>query len=235
MKKIKILLCTILFLGLNLNMLFAQAIISNGKLFHEKKEIPAKEMAVTGSPDDVLSNFKTFLAKNYKAKTKSKKNMLEGKAVTLKGVLEKTGDILVSFDQVGESTLIKFAYALGYDIYLNENDYPEDFQKLNLVLDRFYLFQEIAILEAKIKEQKSLLKTKNEQISAEQRTLNNSEKQLKAMKKNPAADKSEMDLIAQKMQSSKDLVKLQKSASDEIKALIKSYEKDIEKIKAKLK
>ena len=205
----------------------------DSQLLIDKKQVPAKEITVLGEPDLALKNFRAYLAKPYKVKSKIKGNSINVKEITLPGLIEKKGDITVTAEAVGEKSLVRVAYALGYDIYINSENYKTEYDQLGKLLVGFASRHQVSLLEMQLKTQKAFLKTKNNEISDEQSSLKGYEKQLKALKKNPEANKSQKELIEQKISTSKEIIKNGKGAASDYQSTIKSLEKQISDLKSK--
>jgi len=215
------------------SMVDAQATTAyDSQMLIDKKQVPAKEVTVDGSPDLVIRNFRNYLSKPYKVKSKTKNNSIDVKGITLPGLIDKKGDLTVTAEAVNDKTLIKAAYALGYDIYVNSENYKTEFDQLGKLLTGFAVRHQVNLLEAQLKTQKGFLKAKNSEISDEQRALKGYEKQKKSLNKNPETDKSQIGLVDQKIKTSKEIIKNGKDAASEYQSVIKSLEKQIKDLKA---
>jgi hypothetical protein len=211
-----------------------EIIVSTGTLFHDNRKIPAKEVMVNGKPEEALANFRSLLSKQYKVKSKIKKGTLEAKGALINGLIDKRGDLTVTADAVGEQTLVKAAFALGYDIIISEENYVEDFEKLGILVTRFANNHQLAQLQAMLKTQKKELKDKEKLLSTEQSALKTYERQLKSLKKSGNADKLQVELTEQKVNTSKELIDIQKSAVKDLKNLVDKTEATIRQLKSKL-
>ncbi|MFN4123428.1 MAG: hypothetical protein ACK4GL_09025 [Flavobacteriales bacterium] len=230
----KILLIGLFLFIYKLNAQTQEIIVSTGTLFHDSRKIPAKEVMVNGKPEEALANFRSLLSKQYKVKSKIKKGTLEAKGALINGLIDKRGDLTVTSDAVGEQTLVKAAFALGYDIIISEENYAEDFEKLGILVTRFAKNHQLAQLQAMLKAQKKELKDKEKLLSTEQSALKTYERQLKSLKKSGNADKLQVELTEQKVNTSKELIDIQKSAVKDLKNLVDKTEATIKQIKAKL-
>lgn len=232
MRKLFILLIVVVYHCLVTNA--QDIIVSSGTMFHDNRKLPAKEVMVNGKPDEALANFRSLLSKQYKVKSKIRRGVLEAQGIIINGLIDKRGDLTVTADAVGEQTLVKAAFALGYDIIVSDENYAEDFEQLGKLVTRFAANHQLAQLQAMLKTQKKELKDKERQLSAEQGALKTYERQLKSLKKSGNADPIQIELTEQKINTSKDLIDVQKSAVKEMKATVDKTDATIRQIKAKL-
>ncbi|MGB3618717.1 MAG: hypothetical protein WBA12_11410, partial [Catalinimonas sp.] len=115
--------------------------------------------------------------------------------VNLYRVTDKRGDLLsVFFDDTGEAHMA-VAYAVGYDIYLNRADYPNEFREFEQLVNRFlweyyrqYYQDFVKEKEKLIKETERQIKRAERNVKQEQRAIRKAEKShQKALRKNPDA------------------------------------------------
>jgi hypothetical protein len=209
-------------------------IVANSVIVQDNRKLPAKEVTVSGKPDEALESMRNTLSKSYKAKSKVRKGTLEAKEVLLKGLIDKKGDLTVVADAVGDNSLVRASFALGYDIFVSEENYTEDYAQLGKLMNIFAMQHQLNRLETFIKLQKKELKSKNKILSAEQSALKTYDRQLKTLKKTDNADKMQLELTEQKINTSKGLIDVQKSAVEEIQNNISKMESQVKQIKSKL-
>ena len=74
--------------------------------------------------------------------------------------MKKKGDITITAESVDEKSLVRVAYALGYDIYINSKNYKTEYEQLGKLLVGFTSRHKVSLLEMQLKNQKTFLKTK---------------------------------------------------------------------------
>lgn len=198
----------------------------------ENKNMQAKTIAVNGNAETLNKTSQTHLSNQYAAKSKVKKLNLEGKALTLKGIIEKRVDLHAQVASQANGLEVKITYALGCDIFLNEASYAIEYKILETDLTEFAKRQEVKFSELSIKSLVERRIAKRIKIKTEDRMKSGFEKQINAIEKTPNSSQYQISFIEQKVNASNVNIKSLKEAVSEIESAIKSKEEQIKLLKS---
>ncbi|SDK64883.1 hypothetical protein SAMN05421823_103176 [Catalinimonas alkaloidigena] len=153
---------------------------------------------VEGDYDQLRKIWSDYTRKKLDIKLQKKGNLLQAEKINLYAVTDKRGDLLsVVYNDEGQAQLA-VAYAIGYDIFLNSREYPQEFFQFEEVVNRFLDVYYRQYYENLVKEKTSLLKDTRKQIRKAEQGARSLEKDnrksertfAKALKKDPNAERN---------------------------------------------
>ncbi len=122
---------------------FGQSIVpQDAKVIHDKVSKPCLSIVVDPSTDELKDAWEDYLAKNHSLKLKgtgflTNKDVLTAKGVVVTDVSLKTMDFYSEIIEVEGKTSMKLFAAFGYDIYINNADYPTEYAALKKIMTTF--------------------------------------------------------------------------------------------------
>ena len=197
--------------------------LDNGSILYEKEKRQAVMVTMDPEPKEVKKAWKKFIQKNYDENVEglglfTNKEVLTSKKANIEIISEKEMDLYAEIVEVGENTQMNVFAALGYDIYLNPETHPKEYDALEgLVIDFLNDFLPDHIQENVEDIEDNLADLKDEKST-----------RLKKIKKNK-------DDVAQMEQKIKDLKKDNLDYEKEIVDLTDSIKKTESKLKIKRK
>lgn len=125
------------------NFSFGQSIVpQDAKVIHEKVSKPCLSATVDPSSDELKDAWVDYLAKHHQVKLKgsgfmTNKDVLTAEKIILTNVSPKAMDLNTEIIQVEEQTSMKLFAAFGYDIHVNNADYPTEYAALKKLMSDF--------------------------------------------------------------------------------------------------
>jgi len=112
------------------------------KVVHDKVSKSCLAVLVDPSSDELKDAWVEYLAKNHSLKLKgtgflTNKDVLTAKGVVVTDVSLKTMDFYTEIIEVEGKTSMKLFAAFGYDIYINDTDYPAEYAALKKIMTTF--------------------------------------------------------------------------------------------------
>ncbi len=139
------------------------------------KERSCIEAKVDPEPKPLKKSWAKYLKKNYDIKLKgigwfSNKDLLKAEDVIMKPVFEKRMNLYTEIIESGNGSVMKVFASYGYDIFIDQANYPKEFEELKTILNHFlmehlndYYTDEVKATTKRIKslskEKKSLLRS----------------------------------------------------------------------------
>jgi hypothetical protein len=117
-----------------------------------------------GTVENLKENFVKFLNKGYKLNAKKSKTGVVAKEATINQVINRRGDLYAQFTNEAGKPEISVAFLMGYDIYLNTKDNPQEMARLRDFVREFVLFHYGDLYANQVKEQEKLIGQLNKQI-----------------------------------------------------------------------
>lgn len=87
---------------------------------------------------EIKKALRKYIRRNLDAKVKNNgKDMLMAEKASIHTISDKRGDLAAIFFQENSQDKMAVAYLLGYDIFVNSNDYPEEAENLKNFAETF--------------------------------------------------------------------------------------------------
>jgi hypothetical protein len=136
-----------------------------------------------GDLDDIRKQWIAFVKEEIGDKIKDEDGTLVLKETVINRVTDKRGDLLTYIYNRDENVSINVSYRLGYDVYLNSKQYPDEYSKMERFIRHFIYEYYAETLPKMIKENKKGLKTLNKEEKAANKAISKAEKSLKRIKR----------------------------------------------------
>lgn len=124
--------------------MFSQTIdLSKKMIEHNKGYRDAIVAEIEPSSKKVKGTWKSYLNDNYDVKLKgfglfTNKDVLYVEGVKLNELSKKRINIYTKFKNAGGTTKMIVFASLGYDIYFSQQEYPEEFNKMRMIVSAFF-------------------------------------------------------------------------------------------------
>ena len=221
------------------------------KLFLIEREISTSDvpvtalvMNVTDNFDEVIDNYKKFVKEEYDLKVKKEdNNMYEVEEVSLPHISVKRGDLRTYLIPTDSMNLIGIAFILGYDMFLNSTEYPDEMMQLKNLSVAFLEYHYHAYYYDKIeslnKELKGLIKDLNQnenKISSLKKKVISLDKKAskeddETKKREIASDKleteNEIDIIVSQLPEMRDNLSIKEDEVSILKEELNIYHQQI--------
>lgn len=145
-----------------------------------------------GDVDQVKDLWQSFIKEQLKEKMKEEDDMLILEENVVNQVTEKRGDLLAYIYNQNDKVSLNVGYKLGYDVYLNSAQYPEEFNRLKDFINYFTYFYYSEYLPDYIKEQSKNLKVLQKENSAAEKSIKTATKENKKLGKSINKNKKEL-------------------------------------------
>lgn len=139
-----------------------------------------------GTEDDLKSAFNDYMKKNFKLRTKKNgRHSLVVPEATLPQVITRRGDLHVQFSNDTGRLEMAIAFMMGYDIYLNSREYPQEMERfkdffVNFLYNYYkdYYEKMIRAKEKVLKDLRSQIATNEKKVKSLQRDIEKTEKRI---------------------------------------------------------
>lgn len=158
---------------------------------------------------------------------KERKHIFTAEKIVINQVTDKRGDLQVQVYKVDKQVKVTAFYRLGYDVYLNSTQNPEEFGAFKQLLIRFGYQFYADYLPEKIKEEKKGIKGLKKNIKKADKTIKKSNKTIKKANKSLKKDQSKLSDIADKSPENEEDAKTIKKEIASLESNIKSANIDI--------
>lgn len=165
----------------------AQKVVpQDGKIEHKDGERPSIYVNLDPEPKPLKKAWKSYLKDNYDFKIKgigflSNKDLLYREDVIIQKLSPKRMDFYTKIveDEVG-SEMTVFA-SFGYDIYIDKNETPEEYQKLTTMLNDFLASYLPEYYKSEVKDTKKRVKKLSKQVKGLNKDINNNNEDIEDM------------------------------------------------------
>jgi hypothetical protein len=198
------------FIFLTLFLVLSSLIIAQNSLLNFKeKEVMIEgiltnvvSIELVGDLSEVQKLWENYAKDKFEGKHKEKDGIFITEQTVINKITDKRGDVIVYIYNIDNKVSYNLAYKLGYDVYLNSEKYPTEFENQIDFAKHFVSVYYADILPKMIKTSKKELKNLEKQSKKSEKTIKKAEK--KNIKLNKKTAKT-----------------LEKSKSDELNTIIK--------------
>lgn len=203
--------------------------IIDGYFERDGQKRPGVRAVFDASPDEVKKAFKKFVKDNYDTRLKgiglfSNKDELYAEKVIIPALSEKNINFyaqIIEYQKDDEQTILTTFTSLGYDVYLNEEDYPDGYQAMIDMVNDFVTQFVPNYHQEKIANTKKELEDLQDDLADYEKEVADSQEEIEELKEE-----------IEKLQSKKE--KKQK-AIEEKKSLLKKQENRYNQVQIELK
>lgn len=162
----------------------------------DKVQRPTISMIIDSEVSPFTKAWRKYLSKEHKLKTKERRGVISAKAASFPAISDKTLDFytLVKDHEVG--IRVDVVAALGYDVYLSSNMFPESYRSMEKILNDFS--------RDFLKENyNNLLKDKEKAVGKIEKDIAKQTKTIEKLKSSIDKDAKSADKLLKKVESNK--------------------------------
>ena len=116
--------------------------ITNATIKHDKAERPCIMVELEPEAKAVKGAWQNYLKDEHDIKLKgfgflANKDLLDAEKVLFKAISDKEMNFYTHFDEKNGKTQMCVFASLGYDIYLNSGDYPQEYRAMRNIVNQF--------------------------------------------------------------------------------------------------
>ncbi|MCU0439985.1 MAG: DUF3450 domain-containing protein [Raineya sp.] len=190
-----------------------------------------------GSEDELKDAFEDYVGKNFKLK--AKKNGKHGMIVpeaNLPQVTTRRGDIYVLFSSETGKPEMAVAFMMGYDIYLNTKENPQEMDRLKEFFANFLMSHYKGFYEKQIREKEKVLKDLRGQIADNDKKAKSLQKDIESNQKKIGKEKDQLKKteIENKNVAARRQIDALNEMNANINKQVTNYEKEIADIKVQI-
>ncbi len=198
----------LIFIGaLFLNPFLAEAQLyqaTSGTVKYDEKERPCIHVKVESEPKELKGAWQDFIKDNYDVKLKgfgflANKDILEAEKVKFEQISQKEMNFYTKFSQENESTEMCVFASLGYDIFINKNEYPEEYRTMKNIVERFIGQYVPAYYEKQVDETQGELSDLEKEIGNLESDISNNKKQVEKNRKEIEKLQSKNEKLAEEL------------------------------------
>ncbi len=182
-----------------------------------------------GNTEDVQDEWKSYIKDQLDANMKEKDGVFTLKEVQVNNIINKRADLLAYIYAYNNKVSFNFTLKLGYDIYLNSTDYPEEFTKANAFVTRFISLYYTEYLPKKIKDLNKAQTNLERQLKKSNRIIKKSKKNNSKLlnKNNNPKPKTNLEVNKGKMNMNTSTIESRKILNADITPKIESLKAKI--------
>lgn len=212
------------------------------KMTMGKVSLNVIEVKIGDDQENIKKSFTRYCKDNLDIKLKGKgKNRLIAEKVIAPSFTEKTGDLMAMITQEGQNSKLAVGYFMGYDISINNEDYPEETKRLKEFVRRYAIYHEsLYYKEILVENQKRLdnlnadLKKKEKEIkSLTKRTQKNNKAISKENDSNKKFDLSNQNIANRsRIELLNNMVVTLRAEIDNVNSVIESAKDSLRKLES---
>lgn len=190
-----------------------------------------------GTEDDVKSAFSDYVSKNYKLKTKKNgKHALIVPEANITQITTRRGDLHAQFSGETGRPEMAVAFMLGYDVYLNTKDHPQEMERLKEFFANFLMDYYKGFYEKQIREKEKVLKDLRGQISDNEKKIKSLQKDIESNQKKLAKESDQLKKteIENKNVAARRQIDALNEMNANLNKQVSNYENDIAQIKVQI-
>lgn len=234
MKKILTFLCVLLS-----SSLMAQSLAPFQKqITIEKVNVDSWAASIErGTEDDLKEAFGDFISKNYKLKSKKNgKHGLKVEEANISQITTRRGDLHVLFSTETGRLEMAVAFMMGYDIFLNSKDNPQEMERFKEFFAAFLMDYYKGFYEKQVREKEKILKNLRGQIADNEKKIKSLQKDIESTQKKIAKETDQLKKV--ELENKNVAARRQIDALNEMDANLNkqasNYEKEIADIKVQI-
>jgi hypothetical protein len=153
-----------------------------------------------GDLKDVSRAWNSFAKDNVDGRMRDKDGVLIAEEIVVNQITDKRGDLMVYFFTVEDDVSFNIAYKLGYDVYINSNQYHDEYQRLEAFVKYFtdvyyddFLPSYIRDMERNLKSLKKEMKSNAKQIKKNSKSQKKANKKLEKIESKYSSNESKIE------------------------------------------
>jgi prefoldin subunit 5 len=224
MKKYTLVISLLIFMSLNN---IAQSLVpEKSTIEHNNKMRPCLMVKLDPEPKTLKNAWIDFLRKEYDFKLKgmgwfSNKDLLHAEEVTIEKLSSKQMDFYTYVEEDENGSEMKVFASLGYDIYLNEKEYPVEFEKMNEMMVSFL--------------KQYLPKYYNKIIDESAKRVKSLNKEITTLKKNIKDNNENIEKLNNEIEQYKTSIEENSIKLNAAESKLKGRQDKLERVKTKLR
>lgn len=183
---------------------------------HKEKVRPCLLVKLDPDPETLKNAWIDYLKKEYDFKLKgmgwfSNKDLLYSEEVIIQKLSSKKMDLYTNVVEDGNGSEMKVFASFGYDIYLNEEEYPIEYKAMNEMIVSFlkqylpkYYNTEINASAKSVKNLNKKIKSLNADIKKNNRDIENLNEEIEEYKKSSKDNSSKLKAAEVKLKDRQD-------------------------------
>lgn len=149
-----------------------------------------------GNTDIVKSSWESYSKDKFEGKHKEKNSVYVTKQTVINKITDKRGDVIAYIHDIDDKVSFNFAYQLGYDVYVNSETFPIEFENQMDFVRHFVSDYYVEILPKMIKAKKKEIKKLQKEVKKSERTIRKTERKNKRIDRKTTNPKEKTDVKA---------------------------------------
>lgn len=204
---------------------------------------------VVGEVDEFRDLWRDFLKDEFDLKTSKKGDVIVAEEAVINRITDRRGDLILFLYPQEKEVSFNLAFRLGYDVYLNSSEFPEEATNLKDFTVYFINYYYYQYLEDYIKQQEKNLSALNSELKSSTKAIEKSSKSVAKMEKSIAKNDKRTEKLSSSLESApeEERASVQASLSDlrlentalrqsikEVKAPVAKYQTFINSLEPKI-
>ncbi len=202
------------------SLLRADLVIDQGYYARDGEQRPGIRVMIDNTPDDIKKAFEKFMRKNYRLKLKgtglfTNKDELYAERVMVKKIINKNINFYVKVieAEAGEERAKMTIFAsLGYDVYIGDSNYEEEFDILVGIVNEFVADYVPEMYEDRIKDMEKKVDDLQDDTKDLEKDIKKGEKELEKLEEDIMEIKEELIMKKETLSAEKAMLIKQRAA-----------------------
>ena len=156
---------------------------------------------VVGNIDDFRDLWRDFLKDEFDIKTSKKGDVIIAEEVVVNRITDRRGDLILFMYPLEKEVNFNVAYRLGYDVYLNAEEFPAESANLKDFTVYFINYYYYHYLEDYISKQEKNLRDLQSEMKTSVRNIQKSQKTVSKMEKKMEKNEKKIEKLTASMES----------------------------------
>ena len=189
-----IFLCIALCFG-SLNAQLIDQHVQEETLLIEGVSTSVQKARVVGELDEFRELWRDFLKDEFDIKTSRKGEVILAEKVVINRITDRRGDLILFIFPLEKEVEFNVAFKLGYDVYLNSAEFPDEAQNLKDFAVYFINYYYYRYLEDYIKQQEKNFEDLNRELRSNTKAITKADKTVAKLEKNISKNDKRTDKL----------------------------------------
>ena len=209
------------------------------------KKVPVTDVVIDGwvatlndEADVYKKNFADFIKKEFDHKVSNQgKTAAKAEKISLTRISDKRGDLWLQFYTDGSDTKAAIGFLLGYDIWINPEEYADGMEQMRLLTRDYLRYHYTEYYTAIAEKDLKLINGYNKEISKAERSITNMRKQIDKNNEKLTTESNPSKRSNMERKNGQNLAEIEELTSSipELQGKISSLDQHVQQTKASLK
>lgn len=155
-----------------------------------------QKASVVGNVDDFRDQWRSFLKNEFNVRSSRKGDVLTAEEVVINRITDRRGDLIIFLYPLEKEVSFNVAYKLGYDIYLNSEEFPEETAQLKEFTAYFINYYYYHYLEDYISRQEKNLRDLRKDLKKATKTIQKADRSVAKLQRKISKNEKRIERLS---------------------------------------